>query len=245
LFNGGGLEASYKIENTGDIFLEATTEIVVKNLFFFDWGIDATRFKSSGAKAFLIPNQVFVEQISIETTRENGKKRDQLGYGFYEVQIKTIGSLGTDLVAEDSSTKIILIFPWKFVLIALILVLVFRRKVVSTVRKSWVQIQNFREFTKRKSETPVDPDTVRPSPLTANLIDSSAPKPVPTEADKQFVRPAPPPIHSSRPNQSVPADLMPLYSGWYQPTKPKPTSESKPPNPETGEDSGDASGSSD
>ena len=245
LFNGGDLEVSYKIENTGDIFLEATTEVVVKGPFIFDWGKDARPFKSSGSKAFLVPDQVFLEKIAIETTEVDGKRRSPLGFGFYEVQIKARGSLGTDLLTEDSSSQFILIFPWKFVFIALLLVLFLRRKVVTTVRKSWVQIQNFREFTRGKSEAPVDPEPVRPSPLTAKLIDSSVPKPVPTEVDRQILRPAPPPIHSSRPNQSVPADLMPLYSGWYHPTKPKPTSESKSTNPETREDSGDASGSSD
>lgn len=222
LFNGGGLEVSYKTENTGNIFLETNTEVVVKGPLFFGWGTDAVPFESSDSKAFLVPNQVFVDQVPIEIVRPNERGLDPLGFGFYEVQINVIGSLGSDLLAGDSSSRIILIFPWKFVLTALILLILFRRTIVSTARKSLLLFQTLREFTKNKRDDVVGSLDEKSSTGTVQKAYDSTPRTLPKLDGHQASTSALLPVHSSRPSQSVPADLFPLYPESFQSKKPKP-----------------------
>lgn len=152
LFNGGGLVANYKTENTGDVFLESTSEVVVKGPWWFGWPVEE-RFSYSGPTTFLVPNQAASEETPIVENLANEQERDPIGIGIYEVTTKVIGALGRDVAVQDSKSNLIIVLPWKPALLTLLLVLVFWRRIIFAVRRTWSVLQNFREFnSQRESE---------------------------------------------------------------------------------------------
>lgn len=218
LFNGGSLVLGYQFENTGDIFLEATSKVVVRGPLFFGWGSEQEPFSYNSGKSFVVPNQVISQQVPIELELKDGRTKDPLGIGVYEVLTTVTGNLGDELEATDSSSKIIVIFPWKYLLFVLLLATLFRKKIGSSVSRIIRFFRNLREFTKQRNQPPrIDTD----SPTIASVDNvitelpiSKLPNPErPPSLQPKIYKPSPNPFPSKRPESisRVPSDLQTLF----------------------------------
>lgn len=223
LFNGGGLVANYKTENTGDVFLESTSEVVVKGPWWFGWPVEG-RYSYSGPTTFLVPNQVASEETPIVERLANGQDLDPIGLGVYEVTTKVKGALGRDVAVQDSTSNLIIVFPWKPIFFGLLLVLVFWRRIVIAVRKTWSVLQNFREFNsqkEREKQSWKDNDTVKvktqytQSPITQPSFQTKttaviSTRPVSPRVGERTNRTYSALAPTWQSNSKVPADLLPL-----------------------------------
>ena len=192
LINDGKFTVDYEFENTGDIFLEATGDVVLSgpSLFGQDPGEEAFSFSSE--KAFLVPNQIATNRVTVAQKVDDEIVIEALPYGVYTLTTSVSGALGSENKVEDTSTQIIVIFPWKYTLFALILLVVFRKRIKSAaiaavgLNRSW---REFRGVQQTIKPVPVaislkrdSPDSVATSKSVASVVkDTVARKPVRSE----------------------------------------------------------------
>ena len=127
LFNFGPISATSTVQNTGNIFLDVKTQVGVKETNFFGGKLKEPFLESAPQETFLVPNQ------STELTEDlvgganlTQSLEDLPRIGVFEVVSTATGSLGTTLIVSDSESKLLILFPWKYALavIALIILVV-------------------------------------------------------------------------------------------------------------------------
>jgi hypothetical protein len=129
--NHGNLVLNYELENTGNIFLETSTQVKVEQLGLFGQ-LEREVFTQSNA-AFLVPGQKSQSTVAIEPPDFASA---QLGIGIYRFTTTATGELGDHSEASSSNQQTLVIFPWKQGLIALLLLILFRKRVFRSF--NWV-----------------------------------------------------------------------------------------------------------
>jgi hypothetical protein len=180
LFNDGKFTVDYEFENTGDIFLEATSDVVLSGPSLFGQELGEEAFSFSSEKAFLVPNQIATNRVTVAQKVDDEIVIETLPYGVYTLTTSVSGALGSDNKVEDTSTQIIVIFPWKYTLFALFLLVVFRKRIklaamaVVNLNRSW---REFRGVQKTLKPVPVaispnrdSPDSVATSKSVASVV---------------------------------------------------------------------------
>lgn len=209
LYNHGDLVLSYELTNTGDIFLETTTELNVQQVGLF--GLEDKEIFSQSRQAFLVPAQLTQETIDLVP----GQSQNQfLDFGLYRVTLISTGQLGDEIGTNAQSQQTLVIFPWKQSLIVLGLIAVFRRRIGRAF--SWVfaygkALKDFRYSRDPKPEL-LPPPEIAPS---LKLEEPAAPqKPAAISAARSRVF-----ANTSSPKTSTPAapEARPLYPFWYEP----------------------------
>jgi hypothetical protein len=211
IFNHGDLVLSYELLNSGDIFLETTTDISVQQVGLF--GLEDKEIHTQSREVFLVPAQLTKETIDLVPGQSENQALD---FGFYRVTLTATGQLGDEIGTSVQSQQTLVIFPWKQSLIALGLIAVFRRRIGRAF--SWVfaygkALKDFRYSRDPKPELTPRPE-IAPSP---NLQDAAGQK---NKAPTSMARPL---VLSSKANQkaSIPAapEARALYPFWYEPPK--------------------------
>ena len=146
LINDGKFTVDYQIENTGDIFLEETSDVVLSGPTFFGQGPGDEAFSFSPKKAFLVPNQIATNLVTVGQKVDDEIVIETLPYGVYTLTTSVSGALGSENKVEDTSTQVIVIFPWKYTLFALILLVAFRKKIKSAAIAAVHLNRSWREF---------------------------------------------------------------------------------------------------
>jgi hypothetical protein len=124
---------------------------------FFGQSPDEKAFSFTSEKAFVVPNQNATNGLPVAQKVDNSKIVETLPYGIYTLTTSVSGSLGGENKVDDSITQVIVIFPWKYTLFLLILLVVFRKQIKSRVTAAWDMNQSWREFRKvYKAKTPVE-----------------------------------------------------------------------------------------
>jgi hypothetical protein len=133
LINKGPIQISTDISNNGNIFLEtvATTKISQSGLFARSNG--QVLFKHQGDKILLTPGQRTSNAFNVtDQLIQSDALVDPLpSFGILRVTVNLIGSIGNKELSNISESKLIIIFPWKTLLIAalgLVIVFAYRRK---------------------------------------------------------------------------------------------------------------------
>ena len=133
LINKGPIQISTDISNNGNIFLEtvATTKISQSGLFARSNG--QVLFKHQGDKILLTPGQRTSNAFNVtDQLIQSVALVDPLpSFGILRVTVNLIGSIGNKEFSNISESKLIIIFPWKILLIAalgLVVVFAYRRK---------------------------------------------------------------------------------------------------------------------
>jgi hypothetical protein len=129
--NHGNLVLNYGLENTGNIFLETSTQVKVEQLGIFGQ-LEGEVFTKTN-EAFLVPGQK--SQSTVEIAPPDFAY-EQLGIGIYRFTTTAIGELGDISEASSSKQQTLVIFPWKQGLIALLLLILFRKRVFRSF--NWV-----------------------------------------------------------------------------------------------------------
>lgn len=156
LINDGNFTVDYEFTNPGDIFLESTSEVVLSGPMSFWQSTDQEAFRSSSDKAFLVPNQIATNQVVVAQKVDDGIVIESLPYGVYTLTTSVSGALGSENRVVDTDTQVIVIFPWKYTLFLLILLVAFRKKIRSAGIAAWDLNQSWQEFRRtQKSRTSV------------------------------------------------------------------------------------------
>jgi hypothetical protein len=211
LYNHGDLVLSYELTNTGDIFLETTTELNVEQVGIFGQR-DKTVFSQS-RQAFLVPAQLTQEMIDLV---EEQSENQTLDFGLYRVTLTATGQLGDEIGTSAESQQTLVVFPWKQSLIALGLIALFRRRIGRAFSSVFAYGKALREFRYSRDPKPelLPPPEIAPAP---NLREPVAPEQTsPISVSRPLVY-----ANSATAKASMPAspEARPLYPFWYEPPK--------------------------
>ena len=176
--NHGNLVLSYELENSGNIFLETSTEVKVEQLGIFGQ-LEREVFTKTD-EAFLVPGQK--SQSTVEIAPPD-LPHQQLGIGIYRFTTTANGKLGESSQASTSNEQTLVIFPWKQGVIALLLLVLFRRRVFRSF--NWVlgYARALRDF--RYNPTPQTPTQVAPAVGVGNAFRAEAKVQPETAAEKK------------------------------------------------------------
>jgi hypothetical protein len=163
LLNDGKFSVEYLYENTGDIFLETTSDVVLSGPTFLWQSTDQEAFRSSSVKAFVVPNQVATNQLAVAQRVDDEIVVESLPYGVYTLTTSASGALGSENEVEDSVSQVVVIFPWKYTLFVLILLVAFRKQIKSAAIAARDLNESWREFRRSyKMRTPDPEKATRP-----------------------------------------------------------------------------------
>jgi hypothetical protein len=166
LVNDGNFTIEYEFENTGDIFLETTSKVELHAATPFDQRAGEPIFDYVSEKSFLVPNQIATQRLRVAQSVEDGRVIEQLPYGIYTLTTSVNGSLGSENNVEDTSTQVIVIFPWKYTLFALLVLVLLRKRIVAAARaakdlnQSWMEYRGTQKLSKPVAVS-VEKPTVR------------------------------------------------------------------------------------
>jgi hypothetical protein len=156
LINDGKFTVDYQFENTGDIFLEATSDVVLSGPSFFGQSRDQKAFSFTFEKAFLVPNQIAKNRAIVAQKVDDETVIEALPYGIYTLTTSVNGALGSENKVQDASTQLIVVFPWKYTLFFIILLVAFRKRIRSAAKATADLNRSWREFRgARKALPPV------------------------------------------------------------------------------------------
>ncbi|GEM_PF-3052421 len=177
--NHGDLQVDYELSNSGNIFLETESELIVQQLNIFGQP-EVLRFSNSTA-AFLVPGQMTQNTVEIQSIDSEKKN---LSMGIYQFTKSAQGQIGDQIKTSVSNQQTLIIFPWKQTLLGLILLLALRKKIAKALTELWSYIQAFKEFrSSRKTRVENEPKPellYRPYTL-APAVSSSSDNPVSVE----------------------------------------------------------------
>jgi len=146
LLNDGKFTVEYLYENTGDIFLETKSDVVLSGPSFLWQSTDQEAFRSPSNKAFVVPNQIVTNQLAVAQKVDDETVVESLPYGVYTLTTSVSGSLGSENKVEDSVSQVVVIFPWKYTLFVLILLVAFRKQIKGAAIAAWDVNESWREF---------------------------------------------------------------------------------------------------
>jgi hypothetical protein len=112
LINDGKFTVEHKHENTGDIFLDTKSDVVLRGPSFLWQSTDQEAFRSPSNKAFVVPNQIATNQLAVAQKVDDETVVESLPYGVYTLTTSVSGSLGSENKVEDSVSQVVVIFPW-------------------------------------------------------------------------------------------------------------------------------------
>jgi hypothetical protein len=124
VINNGPFRATVRVKNTGNIFLDTKTDFTVTKSSFFGSGAKQI-FAYQGEKAMVITGQV--NEVSTElTSKVVGSERavDQIpSIGFISFNVTSVGMLGSSEVVRETKKSLVLVFPWKILVLVLLIIL--------------------------------------------------------------------------------------------------------------------------
>ena len=223
--NHGDVQLKYQLSNTGKIFLETSTDISVEQVGLF--GQQDKELFSDSVSAFLVPGQLSAEAIEVSPAESESQL---LGIGLYRFTTTATGEMGDQITTSTSNQQLLVVFPWKQILLALVLLVVFRKRVFrafGSLRDYGIAIRDFRNSRRKEPTTSL-------RTFASRILVRFQPKPKvekePTviKAERE-VRPematpkTRPPVPVTRNPYTSPGSASteprPLYPFWYQPPK--------------------------
>lgn len=123
LFNFGPISATSTVQNTGNIFLDVTTHVAIKETNYFGDKPKDPFLESAPRETFLVPNQsTELTENLVNGTNVTEPLKDLPRIGVFEVVSTANGSLGRTLIVSDSESKVLILFPWKYALALIALI---------------------------------------------------------------------------------------------------------------------------
>ncbi len=144
VYSHGNVAGSYKIKNTGNIFLNTNSNTYVISELFLGIGSKGTPRKVDSKKNLLVPGQVASSQFTVAPE----PKANELAPGIYTVKVKSKGSLSNQLDSYDSVSGLVIVFPWKSLLVLLVVVFLFRKRIRKLIGWGVDYVKSVNEFRK-------------------------------------------------------------------------------------------------
>jgi hypothetical protein len=104
-----------------------------------------------------VPNQVATNQLAVAQKVDEDIVVESLPYGVYTLTTSVSGALGSENEVEDSVSQVVVIFPWKYTLFVLILLVAFRKQIKGAAIAAWDMNQSWREFRRTYKQRTSDP----------------------------------------------------------------------------------------
>jgi hypothetical protein len=233
--NHGDLKLSYELENAGKIFLETSTQVKVEKLSLLGQ-LEAEVFTKT-TEAFLVPGQK--TQPTVEIVPPDIANAE-LAIGIYRFTTTATGEIGNLIETSTSNQQTLIIFPWKQSLLAILLVVLFRRRIASAFNWLLGYAKALRDFryqtdpspalTAGPTMTPIPPvgtesratpasrvatgnnQITDPKPEMSSTQKLTAPKPT-IKPLREIATPTP------KPPMPRTSETRPLYPFWYEPPK--------------------------
>ena len=240
--NHGDVQLKYQLSNSGKIFLETSTDMSVEQFGLF--GQQDKEVFSDSVSAFLVPGQLSAEAIEVSPAESESQL---LGIGLYRFTTTATGEMGDQITTSTSNQQLLVVFPWKQTLLALVLLVVFRKRVFrafGSLREYGIAIRDFRNSRRKEPKTSLRTLASRllvsfqPTPslrtFASRILVRFQPKPKvekePTviKAEREVrpematpkTRPTVPVIRNPYTSPgSASTEPRPLYPFWYQPPK--------------------------
>jgi hypothetical protein len=145
ILNGSPAFMGMRFKNTGNIFLNIEYEISIEEFSY----LDRTRQRELLLERqlntrLLLPGQVIDYSTEVkESIGQAGRAIDPLSWGIFKVDISYTGKINQAAEVEDALTKYFIVFPWKYIamlLLVLILRFIYLRRLAA--KNSVVGVQN-------------------------------------------------------------------------------------------------------
>lgn len=144
VYSHGNIAGSYKIKNTGNIFLNTNSNTYVISEPFLGIGAKGTPRKFDSKENLLVPGQVASSQFSVLPEPSS----NELAPGIYTIKVNAKGSLSNQLDSFDSVSGLVIVFPWKSLLILLLVVFLFRKRIRKLIVWGVDYVKSVNEFRK-------------------------------------------------------------------------------------------------
>lgn len=205
VLNHGDVKIGYELTNTGKIFLETTTNLSVERVGLFG-GSDDPVFSHSKT-LFLVPGQQSAEIVDLVLEES---PQNLLDIGIYRFSATATGEIGEQVSTSTSNQTTLLIFPWKQSFLALLLVVVFRRRIAKVFNWLASYAKALRDFRYSKDPKPNFAPEPKPDPLATWQKAETKPKTNSLDSTNKATPRAPVAGNS---------ETRPLYPFWYEPPK--------------------------
>jgi hypothetical protein len=144
VYSHGNIAGSYKIKNTGNIFLNTDSNTYVISEPFLGIGAKGTPRKFDSKENLLVPGQVASSQFAVLPE----PKAIELAPGIYTIKVNAKGSLSNQLDSYDSVSGLVIVFPWKSLLILLLVVFLLRKRIRKLIGWGVDYVKSVNEFRK-------------------------------------------------------------------------------------------------
>jgi hypothetical protein len=144
VYSHGNIAGSYKIKNTGNIFLNTNSNTYVISEPFLGIGAKGTPRKFDSKENLLVPGQVASSQFSVLPEPSS----NELAPGIYTIKVNAKGSLSNQLDSYDSVSGLVIVFPWKSLFILLLVVFLFRKRIRKLIVWGVDYVKSVNEFRK-------------------------------------------------------------------------------------------------
>lgn len=144
VYSHGNIAGSYKIKNTGNIFLNTDSNTYAISEPFLGIGAKGTPRKFDSKENLLVPGQVASSQFTVFPE----PKANELAPGLYTIKVNAKGSLSNQLDSYDSVSGLVIVFPWKSFLVLLLVVFLFRKRIRKLIGWGVDYVKSVNEFRK-------------------------------------------------------------------------------------------------
>jgi hypothetical protein len=133
LINKGPLQITTQVSNNGNIFLETVSNIEMSKSSLFGGSDGQVLFQYQGEKILLTPGQKSNNTFNVtDRLIQSNLSVDPLPpFGIFRVTVNLSGSIGNKEFSNISESKLVIVFPWKILLtavLALLIIFLYRRK---------------------------------------------------------------------------------------------------------------------
>jgi hypothetical protein len=174
-----------------------------------------------------VPGQLSAEAIEVSPAESESQL---LGIGLYRFITTATGEMGDQITTSTSNQQLLVVFPWKQTLLALVLLVVFRKRVFrafGSLRDYVIAIRDFRNSRRKEPKTSLRTFASRilvrfqPKPkVEKEPTVIKAEREVRPEMATPKTRPTVPVIRNPYTSPgSASTEPRPLYPFWYQPPK--------------------------
>jgi hypothetical protein len=132
VFSSSELLLNADLLNSGDLFLSSKVQIYLFSVDALGQRIGEGLKIAESKSSLLLPSQLKKESVLLFQTEESPASSDLIG--LYWVDVQAAGYLDAEVIAEDQSSTLVLIFPWKPLTISAIVVFLMRKKILQALR---------------------------------------------------------------------------------------------------------------